>query len=514
MNRQCLCLLVLLLASVTTSYAQVAQGPQRVESLVNIDLRTDIRVFTVMAALNVAGFDYQVPGQEMSAVRQSLRRDLEAQRLDVLLVSRLKNFFSDHLNRRQESEQHVPYISLALVLSGPPEFEITVPTEDLPEDAVQVLGFEDLVKEFYRAARIDSLWKTYRHQYLEELAAYRPVFMEVIQETLKYFRIPPRIVLDRQIILMPDLLGVRDLVNARNLEDTYYVVTGPAEDPADNYAQLQHEYLHFLVDPLVEKFGAAVLANDDLMKLAQSQPAIKSDYQNNYLLVIKESLIESIMMKMHPEEDLDRKKVELYRQGLIFMPYFERSLKLYEQSDLLSFPAYSETLFHGIDEKIIEQDEREIARLENEFFQHQRAEREAAEQRRQAMVRRMQIRDMLVEAEGLIAQQSYESAEAKLNEVLREEPGNGNALFYLAQVASQQREYSPALQYYERASQAPGLDVWIKALSLLRMGNIFAFQGELAQARVRFEQVLALEGDLRGAREEAREAIEGLTADN
>ena len=37
---------------------------------------------------------------------------------------------------------------------------------------------------------------------------------------------------------------------------------GPADDPASNYVQLQHEYLHFLVDPLVEKYGGTINAKN------------------------------------------------------------------------------------------------------------------------------------------------------------------------------------------------------------------------------------------------------------
>ncbi len=41
----------------------MGQSSDSVESLVNMKLTVDVRIFTVMAALNAAGFDYETPGR-------------------------------------------------------------------------------------------------------------------------------------------------------------------------------------------------------------------------------------------------------------------------------------------------------------------------------------------------------------------------------------------------------------------------------------------------------------------
>ncbi len=41
-----------------------AQFPRPVEDLANIEFRADVRLFSVMVALNVAGFDYEDADQE------------------------------------------------------------------------------------------------------------------------------------------------------------------------------------------------------------------------------------------------------------------------------------------------------------------------------------------------------------------------------------------------------------------------------------------------------------------
>ena len=129
-----------------------AQSTETAEALANIKFTADVRVFTVMAALNAAGFDHETSGREMSVVRQLIRRETE--KFDSALLGKLRTFYSSHNLTTEASDQQVAYTSLALLLSGPPEFQVTVQEVELPEDVKQILGFEKLVKDFYEKANI------------------------------------------------------------------------------------------------------------------------------------------------------------------------------------------------------------------------------------------------------------------------------------------------------------------------------------------------------------------------
>src|SRR5690606_36944242 len=155
-------------------------------------------------------------------------------------------------------ETQAAFTSFALLLYGPPQFELALDLKHMPPGTEGLAGFELLLSEFYRAAQIDSLWSRLQQAHGEELIAYRPVLMRVIRDTLEYLRMPPRVVLDRRIVLMSDLLSHHVVVNARNLQTVYYMIVGPTHDPAANYLQLQHEYLHFILDPIVDKFGPEI----------------------------------------------------------------------------------------------------------------------------------------------------------------------------------------------------------------------------------------------------------------
>ena len=501
-----LLLTIFLLSAVCQLAAVRAQDSEPSEDLVNINFTADVRVFTVMAALNAAGFDYETSGREMSEVRQLIRQETE--KVDPGLLEALRTFYDSHNLAEDDSRQQVAYTSLALLLSGPPDFQVTVQEAEMPEDVKEILGFEKLVKEFYQTANIESLWQSQQPAYEEELSSYRTVIKDLIAQTLDYFRIPPRVVLDRQIILIPDLLNAKTIVNVRNLDFVYYVVVGPTDEAAENHLQFQHEYLHFLIDPLIEKFGMALVEHGDLLDLAHAQPQLKPQFQNKFFLLVAESLIETVLLRLHHPEDADRELIELFRQGLIFAPYFSRELERYEtETELISFPSYVETLLEGIENPLIEEDAKSIAALESEIKGAELRELEAQQEAIDQVNRRNRVNSLLNEAAILVSNKEFQPAQETLLRVLSDDPNNGNAYFYLAQVASQTDQYEEAFGYYTRAADAPGIAAWVQAWSLLRMGNYHAFQGQMEEARALFDRVLELEGDLRGAREEAQRSV-------
>ena len=201
----------------------------------------------------------------------------------------------------------------------------------------------------------------------------------------------------------------------------------------------------------------------------------------------------------------------MFRQGLIFAPYFSRELKRYErETELISFPSYVETLLAGIENPVIEEDAKLIAALEDGIRGVRQREIEAQQQVRDGTDRRNRVNALLNEAALLLSNGEFQPAQATLQKVLSDDPDNGSAYFYLAQVASQTDQYEQALDYYTRAANAPGSATWIQAWSLLRIGKNHAFQGQPEEARTLFDRVLELEGDLHGAKEEAQRSVDQL----
>src|SRR5262249_23192425 len=60
----------------------------------NVRISPDVRTFVVMAALNIAGFDYESGGQALSPARVELRKDLA--KLDPQIKEKLASFYQAH----------------------------------------------------------------------------------------------------------------------------------------------------------------------------------------------------------------------------------------------------------------------------------------------------------------------------------------------------------------------------------------------------------------------------------
>ena len=177
---------------------------------------------------------------------------------------------------------------------------------------------------------------------------------------------------------------------------------------------------------------------------------------------------------------------------------------------MLSFPTYAEFLLQSVGEDSLKDDIERMDVIEAKIQERDRQEAEKQLQARQKVERKNLISSMLSEAGKLISNQEFEAAREKLGQLLAEDPGNGKAYFYLGQVADQLDEHQRAFEYYQHAAEATSNLPWIRAWSLVRMGNFLAFQEQFAQARRRFEEALTFEGELQGARVRAEQAIKEL----
>lgn len=474
-----------------------------VEDLVNVQFRTDVRVFTVMAAFNVAGYEFEATGEEHSETRSRVRDRLDS--LDPDLLNDMQAFYR-RLRTSNPVDLQSSFVSLALLVTGPPAFAIDKDAEHIPADVAPVARFAGFLPAFYEKAGIEELWEEFHGRHQKALRSYRPILMDVIRETLEYFRVPARIVLDRRMILIPDLLNFKGVVNARNLEREYIVVLGPANDPADQYAQLQHEYLHFLVDPLIEKFSPSLLKHREIEIVAFRQPHLNPEYRDRFLLVATESFIEAIQMRLHPPEDPDRQLAELFSKGLVLTPFFHSELQRFESIEEVPLTFHVKSIFENIRAGQVRQWEE----LAAESLQRREAEAQEVRSRedrlRAEFEAAAQKSALLNEAGRLLASGELEPAREKIAELLQVDPDHGGAHFYLGQIYNRQEHFALAFDHYQKAANSDA-DTWIRAWAVVRMGKFLAHQGREREARQHFQQVLALGEDLRGARQEAEHAL-------
>lgn len=278
---------------------------------VNTQIGVDKRVIVMMAALNLAGYDYESGNRPLNEWRRLIRADLKD--LNPALVRRLRDHFLAHRKGRSEVVTVASYLSLALTMTEPPAFTIDVPADRLPEDVRELTDFALLLEEFYREASFTKLLPKYVEAYLKTAATYPPMVGAAIGDTLTYLHTEPLLELPplyvvrrsneelkalvaakekeekereknapkgtrtrsdderkeaarkavmkelagdnnnriRRFFIIPDLLNATGTANLRIVRDDYFLLLGPTTDP--NVDAMRRAFLNFVLDPLAEK---------------------------------------------------------------------------------------------------------------------------------------------------------------------------------------------------------------------------------------------------------------------
>ncbi|HRR25705.1 MAG TPA: hypothetical protein P5300_03310 [Acidobacteriota bacterium] len=476
---------------------------------VNVEFRNDLRIFTVMTAVTAAGFAAGRDSLRDSRVLPVVRETLSQLDWGVLETVRLgfRSYrFPDVV------EQYTAFISLALLLEDPPSLRLRQDAPVIPDDVKPLLGFERYLGEFYDKAGVGELWERVRPYYEEELRSYHPVMARAVQEVQSFARTPGRVAMDRTLVVISDLLGLRNVVHARNIEKTYVIVLGPVSDPMQNLQALEHEYLHFLLDPVLEKHGGVLLKHRDLLELAEKQPDLSASFRDQFLLLVGESLVESVLLRIHPPEDERAETVKLFRKGYVLTPFFLRRLDGYLQQSELRLPEFLESVCQALDRKEVEKDAELIAKWEEESRVAAEQAKSAEHERRRSVELRQKQTELLNRAADSLSRGDFSEARAVLEEILTATPEEPTALFYLAQIEAQSGNHAAAARRYEHLAGREDAPDWVRGWSFVRWGRFLASQGMFAEAREKFETVLQMGGDLQGATQAAKESLAQLAA--
>jgi tetratricopeptide (TPR) repeat protein len=276
-------------------------------------------------------------------------------------------------------------------------------------------------------------------------------------------------------------------------------VVGPARSGERPIRSVRHEYLHFLLDPLFEKYEAFLPPAEPFLKRVNEQPAAQERYRQNFFLMVTESLLQMVELRLDklPEESRTATLCEAYDRGLILAPYFEESLLSFEQT-VESMPEVFRSLIEGIRWDV------EIKRGESILQLRAKSETRAAQTR---TAPRSQTRNLLDEANRHLTAREFAQARELLEQALKQDPENPSALFGMGQVTAQEQAFERALDLFERAAAQAREETWIAAWSYVRRGNIYRFLEKPKEARAEWARVLQLQGDLHGAADAARKAL-------
>jgi len=468
----------------------------------NVTIQPDLRLFTMMAALNAAGFDVEFASQ-YHPVRETVRK--YAKDVDPDLIARLKAFYNSRKGSQTDEAQLPKYISLAVNLTDAPSLKPVTREEVLPPDARSVIGFLELMREFYEKAHLSQHWTDVRPEYERGIARVAPVIREAIVRADAYMRAPFGGSSQRSMAVYLELAAPINTVNVRSNQDSYFVVMGDSSNP--RVEDIRHAYLHFQLDNLVTTNVSRIQNSGQLLNLVKNAEGVDPAYTSEFHVMTAESLIRALELRMDRVPSSRAKEAidGFYRSGLLLTPYFYNALEEYENGDV-GLRELFPTMARNIQLKI------EQTRFQDTFSKiavPQKTVRGPEVPQLPPEPPPDPVRDLLKEAETAFNSGDMSKAQTVFAKVLSDfDKNNGAAMYGLGLIASKNGDSEEAKQHFERAvrsdSAEPGMKVW----SYIYLARIFDLECNRDRAIEYYQQALKIGDDTRNAQSSAHQGIQ------
>jgi hypothetical protein len=282
------CCVAVLLANIGSVPKADGQAPPQQEFTSGIAVEANQQLFATMCALDAAGFDADESTLAEMPSRLALRGELL--NLHGPATEALREFYRDHL-LADPGETLSRYITFALVVGPPPDFRYQVDPDLLPPDVGSLEGFQKILAAFYHEAHLDIRWNQIEPEYRRSIARYQPVVRRIVTVSNAYLREILKSTHGRTFtVYVEPLVGAR--TNFRNLGDHYAMAVGStAQIPVDD---IQHAYLHFMLDPLPLRYRKEVESKTSLLNVAARAPQLPVEYRTDFIAFTDECLIKAI----------------------------------------------------------------------------------------------------------------------------------------------------------------------------------------------------------------------------
>jgi tetratricopeptide (TPR) repeat protein len=459
----------------------------------------NITLFTVFAAINAAGYDTELASGANHPLRAAVRQELAGKKLTVL--SDLKYFVTKH-HKNSPAADLGQYISFALSVKGPPDFDYRFRKVDLPPDVEPMDGFSSLIARFYYEAGIDELWTKSQPALDREIERYQEPVAQAVLEVNAYLRNVTSGYLGRRFQIYLDLLGAPNQVQVRNYVDDYFVVVTPSPEP--RVADIRNAYLGYLLEAPAAKYSDLIMKNRGLIDFVQNAPALPDIFKTDFLLLTTRSLIKAIDSRLARGGQRQAIVDEALREGYILAPFFAEQLPAYEKQQE-SMRMYFPEIMKALDLK------KEERRLENAKFAPAPAVRKAKTvEAPQPPPQLSPAKKALEEAENLYRERDLEKAKQAYTKLLSnsdEQSLHASSYYGLARIAVLQRDPELAERLFQKAlesSPEPSDRAWVEVY----LGRLSDAAGERSEAVNHYQRALAVEGGSAAAREAAQKGIQ------
>jgi tetratricopeptide (TPR) repeat protein len=476
----------LLISAAVPAFSQAPQADNQLDA--------NEALFTVLAAINAAGYDAEIDSLSNSPERKAVREYLANQKLDCL--DGLKRFVKDH-KQKDPTADLSQYISYALAVNGPPLFEPHYVNNLMPPDAAQLDGLTPLLIAFYRQAHIEDLWKRVQPAFDGVIEQYHEPVSRAVLLANAYARNPTSGYLGHRFQVYIDLLGAPNQVQTRSYVDDSFVVVTPSKELRT--ADIRHAYLHYLMDPVGLKFSKQLMQKAPLGDYALGSPLLADQFKTDFVLLATECFIKAI------ESRLDKKPgapLEAAKEGFVLTPAFAEILAdVYEKQEVilrLCFPDLIEHLDFRREEK----------RFDNFEFSSVAAGRTIhVTGVKQPTLTGVEL--TLDKAESSYEKRDLTSAKDLYLKVLTETTVNtlhAKAYYGLARIAILQKDPEVGDRLFRKVLELEP-DAYTKSWSLLYLARLADSQGNREEAQEHYKAALAVEGAPDSVRKAAEKGL-------
>jgi tetratricopeptide (TPR) repeat protein len=453
-------------------------------------------LFTVMAAINAAGYKADWSSPNNHPIRIAIQKELEKRNIPSL--GPLKEFFESH-RKRTDAAELSQYISFALSCNGPPTFEIVMRDVEIPPDVTGLRELSRLLAAFYKEANIDDLWKRSQPAIEQYIGRYHEPVTNAVLQVNGYMRQMTSGFKNRRFQIDIELQAAPNQIQTRSYSDNYTIVVTPS--PEVRTFDIRHAYLHYLLDPLATRNQEILNRKKSLVDHAMRAQALSDAYKEDYLLLVTESLIKAV------ESRLDKKPgmiQEALKEGYILAPYFSEALPVYEKQES-SMYLYYKDMMQAID--LVKEDQR----LTGVEFSKNSAERPvvktAAPPPPPAPTGAAK---KLEEAEQAYSSRELEKSKKlflKTLEQTEKRSVHASAYYGLARIALLEKDLDAAERLFQKSLESEP-EPFDRAWVLVYLGRLSVAAGDRDKAIEYFQSALQLEGATEKARQEAKQGLE------
>ena len=447
-------------------------------------MQSSPQLFSVMCALDAAGLAVNPSvssGQSDWAGLLDRLKQVHGPATDAL-----RAFYHDHA-LADPGETMSRFISFGLVVSPPPAFAYQIDHDVLPPDVLSIEAFDQILRNFYREARLDLEWTRMSKDYDREVDRYDSPVRRTTFLTAAYLREvqKPANVREFSVVVEP-LAGNR--LNFRTYQDHYSIVVGAgAEIPMDD---IRHAYIHFLVDPMVYRARPELQKKNSLLEIAAKAPLLPLAYRQDFFGLVDECFVKAIELRLNrvSPTDLEAAMTEDDSEGLILVRPLVAQLKLFEK-DGPAMQYYFPDIVRNLDV------DAEKLRLQKVKFATS-APAKAKEETKAAAPVESPLDRELAEGDRQIALKNGPAAEKIFSGVLASHPESARAQYGLAIASILQGKGDQAQEQFEKVvamtkTGAP-VDPAILAWSHVYLGRIHDMQDDRDLALAEYSAALAI----------------------